>query len=326
MLTLDNKLLKNIYRELWEIRNPQTKEVPDEYLSKATKDSQLSKKECIELSTYRNRNLITTDEQKALQNTVVAFFGLSVGSHAAITWVMGARPDKVIIIDPDTIDATNLNRIKTGWKNVGRYKVEVVCEEIKNIHPFIEVSAYRQASCREVFDNKQAIDIIVDEVDDIKAKIELRRFAKKLSLPIISAADVGYNVILDIERYDIDPTVRPFLGRISQTDIGNVNKMNQLQKKKLIIKLVGFEANSEKMLSSLIDIGKTIPTWPQLGATATITGGLISSVIKKIILKERVKSGRYIFSLDDLLVSDFNLQKNVNRRKKLTEKILQSFK
>src|SRR5262245_15375489 len=41
-----------------------------------------------ELRTARNRNLITAEEQQKFYDSCVAFAGLSVGSHAALTTVM----------------------------------------------------------------------------------------------------------------------------------------------------------------------------------------------------------------------------------------------
>src|SRR5579859_3741105 len=51
------------------------------------------------LATVRNRNLITQEEQEVLRKTVVGFFGMSVGSHAALTWMMGSRADVMKIMD-----------------------------------------------------------------------------------------------------------------------------------------------------------------------------------------------------------------------------------
>ena len=79
---------------------------------------------------------------------------------------------------------------------------------------------------------------------------------------------------------------------------------------------MGIEKVSERMLNSVFGIGATIVNWPQLGATATIAGGVIASLIKKIILGENIKSGRYYLSLNNIFVSDFNSIRRVNERRK----------
>src|SRR5258708_23752748 len=97
-----NSILDFIIKELWEVRNPHQKDNKLAY--KLFKEKLFSlfkyervgnklwtkpslKKASFELSTARNRNLISIDEQNELRQTTVAFFGLSVGSHAALTWM-----------------------------------------------------------------------------------------------------------------------------------------------------------------------------------------------------------------------------------------------
>ena len=333
---LFNKLLK----ELYKVRNPHldfkqdifqnlknqvSSQVKKETILKGRKDTFLPKKAFLDLTTSRNKNLIFPDEQDVLRKTVVAFFGLSVGSHAAITWAMLARPDAIKIADYDRIDATNLNRIQALWNDLGVRKVDYVEDRIIGMNPYTKIYKHveRDASKIEPFirDNTGA-DLIVDEVDNLHAKIILRRIARDRKIPIITVADVGDNVIMNIERYDLDVNTVPFLGRLSQEDIYTILQTNdEVILRKMIIKLVGLKGNSERMSKSLFAINGSISTWPQLGATATIAGGLITTTIKKIILGEKVISGRYYLSLDDLLVSDYKLEKNIKKRNTLIKQL-----
>src|SRR3990167_6249881 len=92
-----------------------------------------------ELATIRNRNLISRNEQLKLRKTIVAFFGLSVGSHSALTWMMLSRADEIKIIDHDDISPTNLNRLRFGWESVGKKKIDVVENALLQINPFVKV-------------------------------------------------------------------------------------------------------------------------------------------------------------------------------------------
>jgi molybdopterin/thiamine biosynthesis adenylyltransferase len=339
MRKLSNKEYDQMIKELWSIRNPHIefdekiyrrfKRVMSLKSNKPKMPKPLvfnlpSEKAFFELSTARNRNLINIEEQNKLRNTVVAFFGLSVGSHAAITWIMESRAGSVKIVDPDIISATNLNRIRSGWESVGKKKVEVVHNIISEINPFCEVQAFQKGTpdeIRRIFDSDPKINILVDEVDDFEAKILFRKLAREKRIPVVSAADVGDNVILDVERYDIDPQPKLFLGRVPNIDNINFSHLPERDRKKLIINLIGFEKNSERMIDSLFSIGGSIVTWPQLGATATVAGGLVATTLKKIVLGEKVASGRYYLSLDDLLVQDFNSLKRKNERAKKISQI-----
>ena len=254
----DSKLLKKLQ---WEIHQ-----------QKKASGNFISEKIMFELSTSRNQNLITKDEQLMLSKKTVAFFGMSVGSHAVTAWMMTSRGfSSVKIIDPDTIDATNLNRLKFGWSSVGQYKVDIVKKELSDINPKAKIISQKKSSAliiKTLVNNQPKVDAIVDEIDDFEAKIQLRRQAKRLRIPLVSAADIGDNIMIDIERYDLNKNYPMFGGCLPDVEKINFKKLNETEKKQLIIKLVGFKHNSKRMVASLSAIGKTIPTWPQLGPTA----------------------------------------------------------
>ncbi len=276
------------------------------------------------LSTSRNRNLISTFQQDRLRNTVVGFFGLSVGSNAAITWMLESRAKDVKIADPDYVSPTNLNRLQFGWDSVGQLKVDVVAEFLLSINPFtrvVKVSEKSFESTKELFLGENNLDIVVDAIDDVQGKILLRRLCKEYKIPLVSAADVGDNVTLDIERYDLSPQPDFFLGRVPEIEKLDLSKLSENARRRTIVQLVGYEEHSEEMLSSLLGLGETLGTWPQLGATATIGGGVVTTVIKKIVLGEKVKSGRYYISFDGLLASDYNSRERKEKRRELIEKV-----
>jgi hypothetical protein len=329
-----------IVKELWKIRNPHIK-ATEELLKKLKNKIILqkskehtkfpfTKKSFFEVTTGRNRNLINPDEQHMLRNTVVAFFGLSVGSHGALTWMMESRADVIKIVDPDIISLSNLNRLRLGIVSVGNYKVDEIAKALTEINPFASVISYKESThgkITEVISKGPEVNVIVDEIDNFQDKILLRVLAREKKIPLISAADVGDNIIIDIERYDVDKNLQPFLGRIKNVEKIDFSSLSEKEKMKLIIQLVGFEKNSERMIDSLFAIGASIPTWPQLGATATISGGVITTLIKKIVLGEQIKSGRYYISLDDIFVSNFNsfrLSRTRNKKISHIKKMLEN--
>lgn len=280
------------------------------------------------LATVRNRDLITQEGQEILRKTVVGFFGMSVGSHAVLTWMTEARADIVKIMDPDIISPSNLNRLRWGWHSIGKKKIDAVKDALLEVNPAAEIIAIKskkKEAMLHMLEDQPGVSIIVDEIDDIEGKILLRNFAKEHHIPLLSAADVGDNVILDIERYDKEPDTQPFLGRIPAAALEKFSQLSDLERRNYIIKLVGFEQNSEEMLDALLAIGKTLSTWPQLGATATITGGVIATTIKKIMLDEKVVSGRYYLSLDELLVKDYNADSRKQTRKEKIDKVKEKF-
>lgn len=321
-------ILKNLLKELKE--NAQYDIHSNELLQRIIKKkiTELSATDisdiCVEISTIRNRNLISFNDQKILKTTVVGFFGLSVGSHAALTWMMESRAGAIKIMDPDIISGSNLNRLRMGWDTVGKKKISVIKSYLLDISPSVKVYASEDtgdANVKKFFDQTPKINVAIDAIDNMQGKILLRKLSKQYKIPLLSAADVGDNIIIDIERYDRLPMPAMFLGRIPGIEKIDFTILTPIEQKKLIVKLIGFDHNSESLLTSLLSIGKTLSTWPQLGATATISGGIIATVIKKLILGENVVSGRYYVSLDNLLDGTYKNNKRVTIRKDLISKI-----
>lgn len=281
-----------------------------------------------ELATIRNRHLITSKGQKKLRESVVAIFGLSVGSHVAATWVMQSRPNHVKIADHDTVSPSNLNRLRTGWFSVGMKKTQVVEDELHSLHPSVHVHTLTDttvAASQKLLNASPKTDLIVDAIDSFAGKVMLREYARKHRIPLLSAADVGDMVVLDIERYDLSPQPQPFLGRISSYQIAQFKGLSEKDRRKLIISLVGLEKNNSALLTSLSEIGKSLSTWPQLGATAVMAGGIMALTMKKILLGERVKSGRYYFSLDEVLLQHFSEEIQQKEYQTLKQKVIQKF-
>lgn len=326
------KIQNETVKKLWQIRNPhrsnpskkELQELKEKLQKQASNETSPNetlppKQAFIELTTARNRHLINPNEQTKLRKTVVGFFGLSVGSHAALTWMMQTRADHVKISDPDTIDATNLNRLRFGWQHVGAKKIDVVEAQLYQLNPYTTVTKTARTNHKTIqsfFNTHPKLDVVVDAVDDIQAKLWLRQLSRQHQLPLVSAADVGDNVLLDIERYDLQQEYPYFHNKVNNIESIDFDNLSETARKKLIIKLVGFKHNSEKLLETLFQIGGSVKTWPQLGATATIAGGVVTTTIKKIILKETVESGRYYISLDEILDQSFNSLSRQQIRKK----------
>lgn len=300
-------------------------EVSQLYHNQTFSLNELNAKLLIELVTSRNKQLINVNEQEQLQKVVVSFFGLSVGSHAATAWTMIARPQQVKICDPDILSYTNLNRLPYSINEVGHLKTTLMKRKLIEISPKTTVLAYTDGDFdaqTEIVESNPKSTIIVDAIDDLAAKIHLRKLAKKNRLPLISAIDVGDSVFLDIERYDLKPTPEPFLGRLKNIENLDVQSLSPKEKRSMLIKLVGLENNSEKMLLSLLAIGNEIPTWPQLGSTAMIAGGVVATAIKNIALGTNTRSGRTIIGIDSLLDSTYHDIEKKSVRNKLRSLIM----
>lgn len=258
------------------------------------------------LRTSRNRNLITAEEQHKLYGATILIIGMSVGSNVVEALVSQGVGGKLVLVDMDTIEPSNLNRIRSPYHHIGLHKVEAISRKVWEIDPYLEIVGYHDGISEEnlptILDDHH-VDIVIDEMDELRMKILLRETARQRQLPVIMAADDGDDSLLDIERYDQGAT-EMFGGRIP-ADVLERIKNQQLSRPEIGAAIgkyfVGPEHIPLRMYQSLGEVGKTLPSWPQLGGAAALSGVALTYVARKIILGEKVKDGRQLISLDEKL-------------------------
>ncbi|EPR74712.1 putative molybdopterin biosynthesis protein MoeY [Winogradskyella psychrotolerans RS-3] len=79
-----------------------------------------------------------------LQNKIIGIIGLSVGQSVAISLAMERCFGELRIADFDTLDLSNMNRIRTGVYNIGLKKSWIVAREIAEIDPYLKVTLYNE--------------------------------------------------------------------------------------------------------------------------------------------------------------------------------------
>lgn len=265
------------------------------------------KKELRQLRTSRNRNLINSEEQDKLYATTIFIAGMSVGSNVVEALVSQGIGGKLLLADMDVIDPSNLNRIRAPLHHVGLHKVEAISRKIWEMDPYLEIIQLHQGVSTEVIETTfgmHTVDIVIDEMDALDMKILLREKAKSLRLPVIMAADDGDDALLDIERYDLDQEMQLFNGSVP-ADILSKIKAGGIDRRELGQLIgryfVGPDYIPLRMYESLMEVGKSLPSWPQLGGAAALSGVSVAYAAKKIILGQPLKVGRTLISLDQKL-------------------------
>lgn len=265
------------------------------------------KEELRALRTSRNRNLITAEEQNRLYKATILIIGMSVGSNVVEALVSQGVGGKLVLIDMDIIEPSNLNRIRAPYHHVGLHKVEAISRKVWEIDPYIEITAYNdgltESNIDQIFSDND-IEIVIDEMDELRMKILLRQKAKLQKLPVIMAADDGDDTLIDIERYDLKSGLELFNGLIPAEILEKVMQQTLpcAQTGMLIGKyFVGPEHIPLRMYQSLNEVGKTLPSWPQLGGAATLSGVTLTYIARKIILGQNIRDGRILISLDQKL-------------------------
>ncbi|MEX6687321.1 ThiF family adenylyltransferase [Danxiaibacter flavus] len=257
------------------------------------------------LRTNRNKYKITDEDRENLSGKKIGVVGMSVGQSVALTLAMERSFGELRIADFDTLDLSNLNRIRAGVHNIGELKVNIVAREIAEIDPFLNVTTFEEGltidNIEEFFLKNGKLDVIIDECDSLEMKISLRFFARKHGIPVIM--DTSDRGMLDIERFDLQPDRALFHGRIPEESLTNLENLQPHERFQLTAAIVGVEQISQGLKKSLGEIGKTISTWPQLASSVLAGGANAAHVCRKISLGEDVPSGRFYIDVDDIVTN-----------------------
>ena len=112
--------------------------------------------------------------QQAFSSATVAVCGLGgLGSNIAIA-LARAGVGRLILIDFDRVDITNLHRQQYKADQIGMYKTDALADNLREIAPYIELETHRK---RITEDNAVTLlkdaDIICEAFDDAECKAML---------------------------------------------------------------------------------------------------------------------------------------------------------
>ena len=165
----------------------------------------------------RTAALITEEGVDRLAAARIAVFGIGgVGGHLAEA-LARAGVGQITLVDRDVVSLSNINRQAVALHStVGRPKVEVMAERIKDINPSCTVEAFEAFYLPETADafDLSAFDFVADCVDTVAAKIELAVRCDAAGTPLIAAMGAGNKLypdrfrVSDISKTETDPLAR----------------------------------------------------------------------------------------------------------------------
>ena len=137
--------------------------------------------------------------------------------------------------------------------------------------------------------------MIIDEVDDMVASALLRKLARKLKVPYISAADVGDRAVLEVCRHDLSDKAPLYAGHVGDKVADRLvsGRMTEIEKMLVFARSIGFRRLSPELIESAVQVGETLSGLPQLGRTAMMSAALATGAIHHIILGNDVGTGIY---------------------------------
>ena len=165
----------------------------------------------------REIKLIGEENLEKIKSKTVAVVGVGGVGGYAVESLIRAGISKLIIIDYDIVDITNLNRqIISLQSNIGKYKTDVIKERINNINPDCNVITINTKLNEEnlylLFNEKP--DYIIDACDTLKVKEMIILECKKRKIKLISSMGTGNKLnpellkITDIRKTSYDPLAK----------------------------------------------------------------------------------------------------------------------
>ena len=152
----------------------------------------------------RSEQLIGEENLIKLQNSCVAVIGLGGVGSATAEAVCRAGVGRIIVVDSDTIDETNINRqIIATRDNIGKDKCVEIKKRLMSINPNCEVVDKKEFILPDNIDFLFELkpDFIIDAIDTVTAKICLVEKAKKHNIGIITCLGTGNR--LDPTKFQI---------------------------------------------------------------------------------------------------------------------------
>ncbi len=239
----------------------------------------------------RNRNLITAEEQQRLGLCTVGVVGLSVGHAIAHLLAQEGLCGRLRLADFDELELSNLNRVPGTVFDLGLNKAKVTARRIAEVDPYLPVDVFDRGITTESVDAfLDGVDVVVEECDSLDTKVLIRQVARARRIPVLMAT--GDRGTLDVERFDLEPD-RPILhGLLGDLELTDLAGLPSEDKVPYALRMMDGAQLSPRMAASLVEVGTTLATWPQLVAEVAASAALIGEAVRRIGLGEELASGR----------------------------------
>ncbi|MDZ5087616.1 MULTISPECIES: Rv1355c family protein [Mycobacteriaceae] len=241
--------------------------------------------------TDRNRDLITIAEQQHLSSLRIGIIGLSVGHAIAHTLAMQGLCGELRLADFDELELSNLNRVPATVFDLGVNKATVAARRVAEIDPYVAVRVHDRGVTADSIDGfLEGLDVVVEECDSLDVKALVREAARRHRLPVVMAtSDRG---LVDVERFDSEPDRPVFHGLLGGLDAATLAGLDNKDKVPHVLRIIEGASLSPRAAASLVEVGQTLATWPQLAGDVLIGASAVAEAVRRIGLGERLPSGR----------------------------------
>ncbi|GAA2070620.1 Rv1355c family protein [Williamsia deligens] len=248
----------------------------------------------------RNRNKITLEEQRAAAATTIGVVGLSVGHAIAHTIALEGITGTLRLADFDELDLSNLNRVPATVLDLGVDKAVVAARRIAEIDPYLRVEIMAApVDAETVEDFLEGLDLVLEECDSFAAKFLVRERARLRRIPVVTESSDGG--VLDVERFDLEPDRPLFHGLLGDIDPDAVAAAGPAGRIGAAATLLDASRITPRMGASVLEVGRTLSTWPQLGGDVALGGATCAAAIRRLVQGLPLPSGRTRIDIEGAL-------------------------
>lgn len=162
--------------------------------------------------TLRNAGFISADDQCGLREAVILIAGCGSTGGSVIELLVRSGAEHLILVDNGSYELNNANRQNMVASDVGRSKVEVFAERLRQINPHLKLQLHGNGITP---DNVEALvaqaDVVVDAVDvtgraGLEMKYLLHRVCQRQYKPVVCGYDMAaaqYIPVFDYRNPDL---------------------------------------------------------------------------------------------------------------------------
>ncbi len=248
----------------------------------------------------RNRNKITAAEQDALGRLRIGIAGLSVGHAVAHVLAMEGLAGELRLADFDDIELSNLNRIPATLLDLGSNKALVAARRVAEIDPYLSVEVFADGVWESNLEEfLTGLDLVIDECDSLDMKLRIREQARRLRIPVMM--ETNDRGTFDVERFDLEPDRPIFHGLLAGVRAEDLAGLSARDKVPHAMKIVQVNELSGRMAASMVEVGRTVAGWPQLGGEVQLGAATVAAAVRRFGSRGPLPSGRVRVDLDSLL-------------------------
>ena len=132
--------------------------------------------------------------QKKLKSAKVLVAGLGGLGCPAAMYLAAAGVGKLILVDKESVDLSNLNRQVLHWTgDIGKLKVKSAAEKLRQLNPHVEIEELAiEINENNIEELVKEVDVVVDGMDNYKTRFIINEACVLHNKPFVHAAVYGF--------------------------------------------------------------------------------------------------------------------------------------